>query len=312
MLPVCITGLAVIALGLALISLLFRFGCGRDPGPLGKLLSARPAMENDPLEPYREQISRGQLWYGAQDWEDVTITSKDGLKLHARWLPNPSTDRVRILCHGYRSSGLNDFGPAMEELYADASLLLIDQRSHGQSEGRYITYGAKESGDVCLWAKYIFGRTGSSRIYLHGISMGAATVLMAGETDMPSGVCGVVADCGFTCAKEEWRHCIAAMPVRGKWMVLGLMCLSARLFAGFDPAHKSTAGSAAWKVPVLFVHGTADTFVPCEMSEENFAACTAPKDILEVEGAEHGLSWLVDPGACRTKLAHLKRAAERA
>lgn len=129
--------------------MLFAMACARESGPLGKFLPALLRPTADPLAPYGDILARGKKWYASKKWEDIYITSHDSLRLHAVYLAHPAAKRVILGVHGYRSSAMGDFSGAMEDLYnAGCSLFLIDQRVHGQSEGKYITFGVLERLDV--------------------------------------------------------------------------------------------------------------------------------------------------------------------
>jgi len=293
--------------------LLFQMACSRTGGPLGRLLPSLLHSEGNPVDLYADVIARGKEWYAAQEKEQVWIKSRDGLRLHGVFIENPAAERVILCVHGYHGGAVRDFSGAMADLYAEnASLLLIDQRAHGESEGKYTTFGVLERYDVQLWAQYLEKRlSGSLPVYLDGISMGAASVLMAGELKMPPCVKGVIADCGYTTPRAELSHVVRNMLHASPFPALQIVLFLARL-CGFPLGSASaTKGAAAWRVPVLFAHGLDDTFVPSYMSEENFLACTSPKDIYLVEGAEHGLSYLVAREGYLTKLRSLFRAAEK-
>lgn len=307
----------VAAIGVVIFAcfLLFELACARSGGLLGKYLPSIIHQDGTPIDAYRDVIERGTRWHSAKKWEDVWITSHDGLRLHGFYLEHPAAKRAILGVHGYRSGAVRDFSGAMEDLYnAGCSLLLIEQRAHGQSEGKYISFGALERYDVQAWANELHRRTaGAMPIYLDGVSMGAATVLMAGELEMPESLAGVIADCGYTTPREELTHVVANMLHANPFPAVPVVLRMAKTVGRFDlDAASATRGAAGWKVPVLFAHGTSDTFVPSWMGEENFMTCNAPKDILLVDGAEHGLSYLVNPQTYKTKLSHLFRAAEEA
>lgn len=294
--------------------LLFMMACARGGGPLGRLLPSLLHTDGNPIDEFSDEIERGKEWFAQQKWEDLWIESHDGLRLHGYFLAHPQPERAILCVHGYHGSPQRDFAGALAEFYAaGSSLLVVDQRAHGLSEGRYISFGALERRDVQRWAEALDKRLGGALpIVLDGISMGASTVLMAGSEPMPASVSGVIADCGYTTPKEELTHVVRNMLHVRPFPAVQIVLLLARCIGGFSLSRASAKqGAAGWgEVPVLFVHGLADTFVPSYMSEENFKACLPPKDIYLVEGAEHGLSYLIDREGVRTKLGHLFRAAE--
>ena len=243
-------------------------------------------------------ILAGKSWLEGQKQEPLEITSFDGLKLRALFVPNPEARGTLLLFHGWRSSWKTDFTVALPFYYSlGMNLLLVDQRSQNSSEGKYMTYGVREHKDVASWVDCMAQRLGKDHpLFLGGLSMGAATVLMASDLDFKANVRGVIADCGFT---SPWAI-IRSVAGRSKLVPLeassALLNLFTRRFAGFDLKEKSAADALGrTKLPVLLIHGLADDFVPAEMSRENYAACASEKELILVEGAKHGMSYVVEP-----------------
>ena len=181
----------------------------------------------------------------------------------------------------------------MREMGMD--VLMVDQRAHGRSEGKTITMGIKEQQDCLDWIQYCVKRFGPEKpLILIGISMGAATVLLAAGHSLPSCVKGVVADCGYSSVKKIMKQEIGkmGMPEEAGWQ---LVKLGAKLFGGFDPEDGEVAEKLQHcQIPVLLIHGQEDRFVPCEMSMENFESMRCEKQLLTVPGAGHGMSWYLD------------------
>ena len=227
--------------------------------------------------------------------EEVRITARDGALLVADYFHVKDGAPIELQAHGYRSMGPHDlYGGAYEALKCGHNLLLIDQRAHGRSGGRAITFGALESGDVKLWAEYLVGRFGeNARILLFGVSMGAATVLIASGLDLPPQVKGIIADCPCS---YGWDIVSRTGKKRGApvWLLKPFVFLGALLFGRFKI--KDTDVRKAVKharVPILLIHGLADDFVPAYMSEQIKAA----NDKIQLElfpGAVHVESYLVD------------------
>ncbi len=228
--------------------------------------------------------------------EDVFVQSKDNLQLHGKLYFVSEEAPTEILFHGYRSFAERDFSGGLQlALSLGHNALLVDQRAHGQSQGKALSFGILERYDCMTWINYVQKRFGKDkRIILVGISMGAATVLMAGGLPLPENVAGIIADCGYSAPSEiikkvaKERH----FPV---WLVYPLIRLGGKIFGGFD-IEEETAEKALKRcfVPVLLIHGEDDGFVPCEMSRLNYAACAGKKRLETFPGAEHGLSYLVD------------------
>ena len=288
-----------IALGALLLLLaaglgMLEFVCVRHKKPDYTQLEALRASK---YAQYADEMMQGVrlVQTGAQD---VYLRSFDGLRLHARLYETPGAKGTILLFHGYRSSWVIDFSiviPYYVSLGYD--LLIADERAHGWSEGTYITFGVRERRDVQTWAEYAALHFGPERpLILGGLSMGAATVLMASELPLPPSVRGVIADCGFSSPYEIMKSVLRA---HMKWLpaapLLALLDGFTRLFAGFSLHEASAAEAAAkTKLPILFIHGTDDHFVPHAMTQTAYDACTSPKQLVLVDGAGHGCSYLVD------------------
>lgn len=252
------------------------------------------AVKKTPFAPFYESISEGHRWLQAHHAEDVYITSHDGLKLHGLWVPAENAKGTVVLVHGYHSCALTDFSLAFARYYERGmNLLLPTQRSHGKSEGKYITFGVLESRDLLDWIRFHNQEYGAFPILLSGMSMGAATVMFTADEPLPENVCSLNVDCGFTSAAQIIGKVFRDATHIPAWPFLWATDLFARYFAGFRLKQKeSTKTLAKNKRPILFVHGLCDDFVPCEMTRDAFAACGGKKDILLVEGATHGTSFL--------------------
>ena len=258
---------------------------------------------------YRDMINSGIKWFKGLPSEEVHIKSRDGLDLCGHYVKNGQSRNTIILAHGYRSNRFIDFACAFK-LYYDLgfNMLSIDMRAHGDSEGRYILFGIAERYDIVDWAKFLNDKYHPDKIVLDGMSMGAATVLMTADLDLPKNVAGIIADCGYTTPKAIWSHVAKKDMHSIPWLVMPGVCLIVRLFTGYDPNGASAVESLKKaKVPVLFVHGEADGFVPCEMGRENYAACASPKTLVTVPGAAHGCSFLIDPEKCSRALEKFLR-----
>lgn len=237
--------------------------------------------------------------------EDVFIQSYDGLKLHAVFYKAPNkANTTMILFHGWISSGLNDFC-CIIPYYAEKgyNILLVSQRGQGKSEGKYICMGTQEKYDCVSWCEYINKRFGDEHnIFIEGISMGASTVLYASGLKLPNNVRGIIADCGFT-SPIDIAKSVAYSKRIFPYPMIWLVALWFRLFCGRSMyADSSVKAMQKNKLPILFIHGADDNFVPCRMTKEAYAACTAEKELLIVPGAGHGTSYLISPKECEELL----------
>lgn len=245
---------------------------------------------------YYKAILMSDRWLSSHHAQDVYITSKDHLKLHGLWIPSEDAKGTVILAHGYKSTMLVDFSYVLDFYHAlGMNLLIPDQRSHGKSQGKYITFGVKESEDMLRWLSYHNEKLGNYPVMLSGLSMGASTMLYLADSDLPKNVKGIIADCGFTSPKAILSHVFTSVTHLPGAPVIWATNLFTKVFAGFGLSDKDTRKSLLKsKVPVLMIHGKEDDFVPCSMTEEGYAACTSDKQILLVDGAEHGVSFLYD------------------
>lgn len=237
----------------------------------------------------------------AQPREDVYLTSFDGLKLHASYLPalgeTQEKKKVVICFHGYTSKGLADF-LGLTDYYFKRGFAMLhpDARAHGESEGTYVGFGCLDRKDALLWIDWVIKHCGEdTEIYLHGISMGGATVLMAGGLELPAQVKGIISDCGFTSPKEVFTHVLKTMYHMPPFPIIPQADLINRKLAGYgmDECNAKREVAKA-KIPMLFIHGSKDTFVPAYMCKELYDSCTSKKQMLMIDGAAHGESYFKD------------------
>lgn len=245
---------------------------------------------------YYKAIVASDRWLTEHKAQDLYLESHDHLKLHALWISAEDAKGTIILAHGYKSTMLADFSYVLDFYHAlGLNLLLPEQRSHGKSEGKYITFGVKESMDMLQWLQYHNENYGYYPVVLSGLSMGASTMLYLADSDLPDNVKGIIADCGFTSPKAILSHVFKSVTHLPAGLSIWMTNLFTKTFAGFSLNEKDTRKSLAnSKVPVFLIHGKSDDFVPCAMTEQAYAACTADKHVLLVEGAGHGISFLFD------------------
>ncbi len=235
----------------------------------------------------------------AHPHEDVYKKSGDGLNLHAIYVPSDTKEdeKIAICFHGYTGQAGSDFcGISDYYLKNGYSLLLVDQRAHGKSEGEYIGFGCLDRIDACSWIDWVIARCGmQTKIVLHGISMGAATVLMTSGLELPDQVKGIISDCAFTSPKEVFTHVLRSMYHMPAFPTMQITDWINRKKAGYglDECNAAREVRKA-QVPILLIHGDADTFVPCSMCHEIEKNCASETTKLIIEGAAHAESYYKD------------------
>lgn len=246
---------------------------------------------------YADFIGKRKDYFLSQPHEDVWVTSDDGLKLHGTFFPNNGSRRLVLCFHGYTSEGMKDY-IALSDYYLrhGFAMLLADERAHGLSEGEYIGFGCLDRKDALRWLDWITETCGEdAQIILHGTSMGAATVLMASGLKLPRQVKGIVSDCGFTSPKEVFTHVLHSMYHMPAFPIIQIADAMNRRKAGYGMDECNAAREVKNSTtPTLFVHGSADTFVPRSMCEKLYENCGARKWKLIVEGAAHAESYYKD------------------
>lgn len=233
----------------------------------------------------------------AVPYEPVYITSYDGTRLFGRYYHVRDGAPLQIEFHGYRGSALRDF--CGDDAFARSlgiNTLLVDERSHGKSDGHAITFGVRERYDCLAWCEWAAARFGADTpIFLAGVSMGAATVLMASELPLPKNVRGIFADCPYSSPEAIIRkvaHEDMHLPAAP---AMAFVRIASRVLAHFNLSESSAAEAVRHtKIPILLIHGEDDRFVPCYMSREIYENCASRATLETFPGAGHGLSYIVD------------------
>ena len=294
--------LALVILGITYYCFYTGFYAPRKPLPEG----AFDLPEGEIYEKHYESMKRWILEARAMPRETFTIQSFDGLKLSANFYEYAPGAPMELMFHGYRGSAERDLSCGIPRCFKlGRSAFIVDQRCSGDSEGNVITFGVNEYKDCLAWIDFVIDHFGPDvKIILTGLSMGAATVLMAGGKDLPENVIGILADCGYHSQKDIICKTIREMGLPPR-IFYPFTRLAARLFGHFD-LDEITPEEAVkhCKVPVLFFHGDADDFVPWEMSRINYEACASRKRLVLIPGAGHGLAYP------EGKEAYLKAARE--
>ncbi len=245
---------------------------------------------------YREDMIEWIKQARKRPHKRVSIQSFDGLTLRGRYYEYSKGAPIEILFHGYRGSGLRDLSGGIERCFSlGHSALIVDHRGSGESDGHVITFGIKESSDCEAWVNFVIENIDpDAKIILTGISMGAATVMICAAKELPKNVVGVLADCGYTSARDIIKKVISDLKLPPE-LIYPFARLGGILFGGFDLDSLSPIEAMKKsRLPVIFFHGDTDDFVPCEMSIRNHDACITQKRFVEIKGAGHGLCFPAD------------------
>lgn len=255
-------------------------------------------MNSDSIRPLASRMRTAAATLMGAPHREIVIAAKDGTALVGHWFPCPQPQRIVIAMHGWRSSWAQDFGAIAPFLVqSHCHVLYAEQRGQGESGGDCMAFGLHERHDCCHWAAWAAKRCdGALPIYLWGVSMGGTTVLMATGDDLPAAVQGVIADCAFTSPTAIWEH-VAQHTLHVPYSLYRRPTDAAfRRRTDTDArAYSVPQAMKSCRVPVLFVHGAADRLVPVDMTYESYLACAAPRQLLIVPGADHGMSYLTDP-----------------
>ena len=252
------------------------------------------ALKGTNFEKYEKLIHNSYDWLVSHNVKDINTHSNDGILLHGLWIEAQNAKGTIILAHGYKSTMLIDFGKVLDVYHSwGFNLLLPYQRAHGKSQGKYITFGVKESEDMLCWIDYHNKQFGEQQIILSGLSMGASTMMYLADKQLPSNIKGMIVDCGFSSPAmiiSEVYKKVTHFPVL---LSIYFADLAARVFAKFSLFGKDSRKTLAHnKLPIIMVHGKADDFVPCQMTVEAYEACTGDKQLFLVDNAVHGVSFL--------------------
>lgn len=245
-----------------------------------------------------KQAAEAKHFY-AKATQEVHVMSRDGLKLFGTvFEEHPRSNKWAILMHGYRSNGQADVGfVAMKLADLGFNSIVPDQRGHGKSSGNYIGMGWHERFDVLAWINHILERNPSAEIILYGGSMGASTVMNASGEALPKNVRLIIADCGYSSAAKEFRYLIKhALGVPIPRVIVFFANIITKLRSGHGLYKANTMKQLAKnRLPILFIHGVGDTFVPYTMTQDNMAATKSRKEALFVADAVHFSSYVYNP-----------------
>lgn len=282
------------------------------PKAVSKFITEKEEDAENPLEKKYAECMKYIEEYGLERHEMI---SDRGQKLRGYLMrPKKPSDVYVFGSHGYRSDGKGEWC-YFAKFYVEEmgyNFFFVDHQSHGESEGDYIGFASHEHKDALKWLGYMNDTFGSDiKIFLHGISMGSATVmLMTGSGQLPENVKFTVADCGYTSAMNEFDYKIESLKLPFRAIIPIVSAINHKR-AGYD-FHKDTdalSAVARAEIPMLFIHGDKDLFVPTKMVYELYDACSSKeKELFVVPGADHAKSYHVDKEGYE---ARVKAMAER-
>lgn len=249
------------------------------------------------------------------DIQTVYMDSFDGTRLLGHWYPCEDAVRSIICMHGWHGSWLKDFGDIIDFLHESrCNILLADERAQNGSDGKYMGFALLERYDCLEWIKWVTAQTSEDLpLYIYGVSMGSATVMMTAGLDLPDNVKGVIADCGFTSPQDIWKHLTYKNMHLPYSRMLGLMTEAkyAVRTKTTGTSHSTIDALKNCDIPVLFVHGGDDDFVPVEMTIRNYEAFEGDKEILIIEGAGHAVNYRTDPESYEAAVKRLWAKGEK-
>lgn len=258
-----------------------------------------------PTDEQMKKIDSIIEWLEAQNIENVYSYGRKAVTLKGQLIQHENSKKFIVLVHGYRSNPIHTFAYIIKKYYdMGFSILMPIQRAHEGSEGKFITFGYEEGLDMFFWTRYLTNRFGSNiSIVFHGVSMGASTVAMMTGLNLPKNIKGIIADCGYSSTMEIFKYILMKdfhIPKLFTMPILKTASFISEFIANFpfDECEPVNEVKNA-KVPMLFIHGTADKFVPYQMSVEMYEACASKiKELVLIEGASHGMSYLTDTPTC--------------
>lgn len=257
-------------------------------------------LKGTAYHPYREELKKSVTEAKQIECELVSVRSDDGKKLVGRYYDKGS-DTTVLLLHGYQSTSFNNFSSSLRFFLSSGyNVLMMDQRAHGMSKGRFTTAGCKEKYDLINWISWAESNADCKNIFIYGISMGATTIGLASDKIRSPKVKGLIMEAGFTSFYDEvW---FGSGKILMKKAALNYVVLCARYLLKADIKESTAEALSRTAIPVLFLHGDADTEVPMAHTRESFNACASDKHLLVVNGAPHTLCHFIGKETVENKI----------
>ncbi|WRP07805.1 alpha/beta hydrolase [Rossellomorea aquimaris] len=248
------------------------------------------------LEEEQKRLEELRNWTRKRNFESVEVETEDGLTLRAQYLENESPNgKSVILAHGYK--GNSEQMPEITRFYYEEgyNILKPDARGHGKSEGDYIGYGWDDRLDYKEWINLLINEKGEESIFLHGFSMGAATVLMTSGEDLPEEVKGIIADSGYTSLEEELTHQLKYLYRLPAFPIMEVTSVVTKVRAGYTFREASALEQVKKnRLPLFIIHGDQDELVPTEMANRLYEATNSMKELWIVPGAGHTEGFTIE------------------
>ena len=258
---------------------------------VSKILDKKAGIE---IDKYKDKIIDNLEWINNIEYKDIYIRNRANLLLHGIYIDNPKSKKILVLLHGYRSTPNRDVYPSAKDYYdLNYSILIIDQRACGNSQGKYITFGYKEKKDVVVWLKYL-NKHYNKPIVLAGISMGATTALLVPEI-YNKNIIAIYTDSGYISGYEEVKYTLKHYFYMPSSLFMPTINFFCKIFAKYNLKDINTLKSLKnIRIPILFAHGDIDDFVPMKNSLLNYKKYQGTKKLLIIKNANHGMGYLVD------------------
>lgn len=252
--------------------------------------------KSEKWQKYKNEIDASWEKLDKLEKEDIYLSGYKNKKIHATFIKsNTGSKKVILFSHGWKNMGLNDYACAGMYYHEKGyNVLVVDHLAHGESEGKYITFGLNDKENILKWVDYINNLFESDcEIYMHGLSMGSSTICYMAKYDMKN-VKGIIADSGFMDGYELAKHIVSSRFKFLPSVILFNVRILCMLIAHFDIKKCNTKESLIKsKYPILFMHGDSDNFVPTIHSINSYEACNSEKSIVLFDRSAHIIACLM-------------------
>ncbi len=240
----------------------------------------------------------GDAWVDTQNYEHIVIKNRKNKPIHSLIIKQKEpSDKWLVCVHGYTSSPKGMGSYALHYYERGYNIILPALRGHDMSEHQHISMGWLDRLDVFDWIQHLISTYGSDiQIVLHGVSMGAATVMMTTGEELPENVKCCVADCGFSTVWDEFKNELKVTYHLHAFPTLHSASIVSKIFGGYGFKEASSLKQLQKsKTPTIFLHGEKDEFVPYRMMDLNYNAAACEKEKVSIPDAEHAEAHLIHP-----------------